>query len=330
MRIVLLLLLFFNIILANQRLIISKFENLKPYYYNHQIVHLKLKTITAESGVLDIEDDLNISTINTINEGDDYITDISFKLNGEFPKFYIKLTKDNQLLDEETIKVDSQLRHLYPPKNFCHVLANNLVVKDTILSVYDNNYNIIYFTILANNGNAEDFSLGYEDEKLYLISEMNNTAIYSYSAIVPKNKRRFNFLYFNLTNESYKDINFIAQLKDERVSTQTDIKPLDTSHLILRDIVGGALIILFLIIYVYRRRIIYLIFVLLITGYVLYINIPKADITLKEGTVVRLLPFKNSTTLFVASYPMKVKVLKEKDGWKKIDFKNQIGWVKDE
>jgi len=330
MRIVLLLFLFFSFLISNEKLIISKFENLKPYYYENQIVNLKLRTIVAERGSLEVRDDLNISTIVTNKNGNDYITDITFKLNKKFPKFYITLSRNDIVLDKYTLKIKSKIRNLYPPKNFCFVLANNLQLKDMVLSIYDDKYNILYFTIFATNANAEDFSLGYKDEKLYLISKIDDVDVYSYSAIIPKNKYNFNFLYFNLREEMYKKISFQAKLKDERVSTQTDIKPLDTSHIILRDIIGVFFIIIFFTIYLYRKRIIYIIFIIIIFGYLLYINVPQADVHLKKGDIIKLLPFKNSTNLAVVVADENVKVLKDKDGWKKIEYKNQIGWVKDE
>ena len=330
MRIVLLLFLFFSFLISNEKLIISKFENLKPYYYENQIVNLRLRTIVAEKGSVDIKDNLDMSTITTTKNGNEYITNISFKLEKKFPKFYITLSRGDEILDKYTLKIKSKIRHLYPPKNFCNVLASNIEIKDMVLSIYDDKYNIIYFTIFATNANAEDFSLGYKDEKLYLISQIDNVDVYSYSAIIPKNKYKFDFLYFNVREEMYKKISFTAKLKDERVSTQTDIKPLDTSHLILRDIIGVFFIILFFIIYLYRRRIIYLIFIFIVFGYLLYINVPKADVKLHKGEVIKLLPFKNSTNLAVVLVDESVKVLKDKDGWKKIEYKNQIGWVKDE
>jgi len=328
MRIILLFLA--SLLFANEKLLIAKFTNLKSYYYNNQIVHLRLKTILAEDGILDVKDDLNISNIYTVNYGDYFISNIDFKLNKRFPVFYIKLLKNNKVLDKEKISIKSKIRKLYPSKDFCNVLANSLQIKDSVLSVYNHNYNIIYFTIVAKDSNAEDFSLGYKNEKIYLISDRNNTFSYSYSAMVPKNKYHFNFVYFNVPLESYKRIKFTLKLKDETISTQTNIKPLNTNYLILRDIIGVAFIILFLIIYLYRRGLIYPIFIIIILGYLVYINIPREDLSLKKGISIKLLPFNNSTTLYITEYPIKVKVLREKDGWKKIDFKNKIGWVKDE
>jgi len=84
MRFLFSILLIFDYIFGGERVLISHFENLKQTYFDNQIVHLKLKTITAENGNISIVSDSPILEINSIKE------DNSTYLSTTFETFHRK------------------------------------------------------------------------------------------------------------------------------------------------------------------------------------------------------------------------------------------------
>jgi len=327
MRIILLFIATF--LFANERLLITKFEDLKPYYYNHQIVNLKLKIISADNGNIKVFDDQN-NTYKVYDNNISYISNISFELNNTFPIFHVALFKNGVLLAQNNILIDSRIRRLYPPKNFCGIVAEDFNISDKILTNYDNMNNMVYWNIHAKNGNLDNFHLNFKNEKLYFLDKNGSSSTYSYSALVPINQYHFSFSYFNVNSEKYKTISFSIKLKNETVSTQTDIKPMSKNNIFIINVLLGIIILLWVVLYIYRRSWIYIILILMSIGAIVFFNMPKKEVVLHKNTAIHILPFEKSTVFVIVNNDTKVKVLMNKDGWNKIEFNKYIGWVKDE
>jgi len=313
------LIIFFAIFLfADEKLIISQFQNLKPFYYKNQFVNLKLKSIVAEGNLSITSNNVTIAT--KTDDNITYYSDINFTLNDKFP--ILKLTlNDGNVTYEENLTINSQIQNLNAPTNFCGVLSNDFKLKNPMLINYDDKFNILSFDI-EGNGNLKDFHLGFDKEKLVPKSKTE----FSYSALVPINKNNFNIVYFNLNN--FKTIPLTLHIKDEKISTQTDIKPMDKSKIYIIDSLLGGVLVLFIALYWYRKKVIYMILIVLAIASLVFFNYPKPTIVLTKGEKIQILPFKNSTVFMVVGIDTKVKVLNEKNGYKKILFNNKIGWVK--
>ena len=327
MRIMFLFLVTF--LFANEKYLIAKFENLQPVYYNHQIVNLKLKIISAKDGNIEVIDDKN-KTYEVKKDKYNYISNINFELNNTFPKFFVLLKENNVTLDEVELNILSKIKTLYTPKKFCGVLAKDLKITDKIMVNYDDSHNIVYWTLTAFNGNIQNFTLKLPKEKLYFLDKNDTMSSYSYSAIVPIDKKDFSFSYFNLDSKKYQIIRFHIEPKNETISTQTDIKPMAKTRLYIINIVLGVIFILILILYIYRKKWIYIILFIMIVAILIILNLPKKEIIVHKGTQIHLLPFKDSTIFIILKNDKKVKVLESKNGYKKIEINKHIGWIKDE
>ena len=329
MRLILLFIATF--LFADEKLLISKFENLQDYYYNHQIVNLKLKIISAQPGAIRVVDDKNI-IYPVHQEGDNYVSNISFELNDKFPTFYVKLLQNGLVVYKETVQIDPETKilPLHPPKDFCGVLANSMKITDKILSAYDDKNNIVYWDILTDNGNIKSFHLNFSNEKLDVLESNGTFVKASYSALVPLHKTDFEFSYFNLKDETYKKIKFHIDLKTDSVSTQTDIKPMTKNNIYIISVLLGVLIVLWIVLFIYRRHWIYIILILLTIAPIVWLNQPKKTIIVHKNVEVHILPFKKSTVFVIVDKDTKVKLLMKKDGWSKIQFGKYIGWIKDE
>ena len=315
MRIIFFIILF-TFSYANESFI-AKFENLKPYYYNHQIVNLKLKIISDSN--VSLRDEFN-NTYSLIDTNNSYIANLSFELNNSFKTFILKIGDY-----EKNITPNVKIKYLHPPKNFCGVLANEFNITDKILANYDKDNNLIYLNIKT-DGNINNFSLGFRNEKIYSVG---NNGIYTYSATLDVGKNNFDIVYFDLNSESYKHIKFFIPLKTEETSTQTDIKPMAKNNKMIINIILSVLVLLWGALYFRKRKITYIILILLALLSLVFLNLPKKEIVLKEGTKVHILPFDKSTVFLIIGVDTKVKVLDTKGSFKKIEFNNHIGWIKD-
>ena len=147
--------------------------------------------------------------------------------------------------------------------------------------------------------------------------------------MVPKHKNSFIINYFNIVNNKYEKISLNAKLNDEKVSTQLDLNPVNKTKIYIIN--GGliGLILLWLLLYYYRVKIIYIILLLITILYLVFLNWPKSEIVLNEKTKIHILPFNNSTVFMVISTPTKVKILDKKNGYEEVEFDKKIGWIKD-
>ncbi len=320
---------FFIFTFADEHLILSKFQDLQKFYYNHQIVNLKLKTISAKNGDIVVSSDYPIVVHTSTDDNITYLSNISFELNNTSPEFNVSLENNGIKLDQINLNLNPEIRNLTPPQNFCGVLAKEINVTNPILSDYNSSKNILYFDISFKDANINDFTFNTKID--FTLKDKNGSnSIYSYSAIVPNNKNSFVITYFNILKNRYENIPINVKLNDEKVSTQVDLNPVNKTRIYIINIILGTLILLWLLLYYYKRKIIYIILIILAIIPIIFLNWPKQEIILEKGEKVHILPFRNSTVFMVLTTPTKVKVINKKNGYKEILFNNKIGWVKDD
>ena len=316
MRIIFLLIPLF--LLSND--LIIKYLNLKPFYYQNQIINLKLKIISPFS-------DLNITSTNNLkikvsNENPFiYIIDSHFK-NTDNPKFiFISSQEINKTIYLNNL-INTKI--LNPIPNFSGVLADELNIS-TPIALKTKEKILLSFTIKCKNCNIRDFHLKNE-ENLTIIN--NNTA--SFIITLPMNTKKLNFYYFNLNTQTFNKISIPIQLKENTISTQTNINPKENNFFTPINILLLIIIALFLILFIIFQKIWILIFPLIIGGYLIFQIFPKGEIYLKKGQKVTILPTKNSTIIYIVNHNQKAKILNTTKSYVQIKINNKIGWVKNE
>ncbi len=300
-----------------------KYQNLKPFYYQNQIIHLKAKIIFSKETNLSVLPTYKVETsLKKINPFL-YKLDIIFKADNS-PENKIFLITDKI----ETINLNSLIKTvpIKKPPLFSNVFAKNLSIINPISSVYKKDRILISFTIKCDECNIEDFSLPITEQNLTL--KTKNEA--SYYAIIPKNKKFFTFYYFNLLQNKFDKITIPIKLKQETISTQTNINPENQTFFTPVNTLLLGIISFFLIIFIIYQRIWILIFPLIIGGYLLFQIIPKGSVILKPNTAIHILPTSKSTVIYETKTPINATILKKTDGYIKVKINNKIGWVKNE
>ncbi len=259
-----------------------------------------------------------------------------------YKTFYFKMLAAQAKLPTIHIQIDTLFAtlpgkeiHATPlkaPKDFCHVLAKKLQLIKHEEVQYNANYNLVVLKLSSILGNLEDFHLPWakkEKVKELDLSFPKTSAIYY--AIVPATLSQLHFSYFNTEKREFRTLRFDIHVKDETVSTQSDIKPAQDKYhllkLILLGVTGGILLALG----IFKRSFLGFLFGVGMLAYMGYMLMPMQKICVKKGSRIYILPTRNSTAFAILPHSKIFLKLNEVDGYAKIKLSNdKIGWVKDE
>lgn len=221
---------------------------------------------------------------------------------------------------------------LNPKKDFSNIIADSFELQEYKTTSYDQNNNIVIFTANATNCDIASFKFSNVlKQGAETIMESYIDSKITYFAVIDKDIEKFSFSYFNLKHNRFINVDIPIIVNDDSVTTQSDLKPKDQSHELLKMQIAAGVAIVGFVIILWRRKYIYLIFVLIPLGYIVYIGLPSKDVCIKEGSKIQLLPVKNGTIF--ETTPSVYHLQKEGDSkdFTKVKLKNEkIGWVKNE
>ncbi len=221
---------------------------------------------------------------------------------------------------------------LNPKKDFSNIIANSFELQDYRTTSYDTNHNIVVFAATATNANIE--TMHFENvykQGMESIENSYETSRITYYVVIDKHLKYFTFSYFNLSKNSYVLVSVPIIVDDDSVATQSDLKPHDQSHDTIKMYIALAISIIGLVIIFFKQKYIYLIFIVLPLGYILYLSMPQKEVCIKKGSNIYLLPVENGT-IFEAT-PQEYHLPREGSvtNFTKVKLQNnKIGWVKNE
>lgn len=124
---------------------------------------------------------------------------------------------------------------LNPRKDFSNILANSLSLVDYKTTIYDNKSNILLFRLQAQHAYLK--AIKFSNVIKQGIESLNDSfedAKLTYYVVIPKEIENFSFSYFNLLENRFRSISIPIIVDDDSVVTQSDLKPKDQSHEILK------------------------------------------------------------------------------------------------
>lgn len=218
---------------------------------------------------------------------------------------------------------------LTPPSTFANVLADKFTIVNYKTTAYDQDNNIVIFTVKASRCNIGNFSLanalkqGFES-KLPNVGESQMT----YYAVIPNTEQALTFSYFDLQKQRYEALSIPIVVDDDTVSTQSDLSPTDERHTELKiaaaAVVGGILIGF----YYWRRQKYYLIASVLPMFYVVFALLPNQQICVKKDAPVYLLPMNHGTVFEMILEEQHLESEKEVGDFIKVQLsENKVGWI---
>ncbi len=218
---------------------------------------------------------------------------------------------------------------LTPPSSFANVLADKFTIVNYKTTAYDQDNNIVIFTVKASRCNIGNFSLanaikqGFES-KLPNVGESQMT----YYAIIPNTEQSLTFSYFNLQKQRYESLAIPIVVDDDTVSTQGDLSPTDERHTGLK--VGAAAVVgsILIALYYWRRQKYYLIASVLPMFYVVFALLPNQQICVKKDAPVYLLPMNHGTVFEMTLEEEHLQAEKEVGDFIKVHLnENKVGWI---
>lgn len=232
-------------------------------------------------------------------------------------------------VSESLIGTSLNASSLNPPSTYANVLADSFKVIGYKTTAYNQESNIVVFTVKATRCNIATFSLvnalkqGFESK----VPNVNESTM-TYYAIIPNTEQSLEFSIFNLKKNRYELISIPIVVDDDTVSTQSDLSPTDARHTELK--VGAAAIVgvIFIALYYWRRQKWLLIASVLPLFYVVFALLPNNNVCVKKGAPIHLLPIKNGTVFETTAEEQSFEVENSVGEFKKIHLDdNTLGWV---
>lgn len=218
---------------------------------------------------------------------------------------------------------------LSPPSGYANVLAEKFTIINYKTTAYNNESNVVIFTVKASRCNINDFRIpnaikqGFES-KLSNVGESQMT----YYVIIPNSEQSLNFSYFNLQKQRYEALSIPIIVDDDTVSTQSDLSPTDARHTELK--VAAALVVVVILggLFYWRREKWYLYASALPMFYIVFALLPNQDICVKKDAPIYLLPIKNGTIFEMTLQEEHLEAEKEVGDFIKVHLSDgKVGWV---
>lgn len=231
-------------------------------------------------------------------------------------------------LEGEALNVIS----LNPKSDFSNIIANAFDIQEFKTTSYDATHNIVVFVATAKNCDIGALKLsGVHKQGIESLTNSFTDAKITYYAIIDKSLQTLSFSYFNLEKNKFMLIHIPIIVSDDSVTTQSDLKPKDQSNDLLKMGAAATVALIAFIIILWRRRYIYLIFIVLPLAYILSLSLPSKEVCVKEGAAIYLLPMSNGTVFEQAPREYHLQKESQIKGWTKVQLQDQkIGWVKNE
>ncbi len=224
------------------------------------------------------------------------------------------------------------IKQLHPPTDFCGVLAKKFHIQKYQAIQYNKNNNLVMLKIEVLEGNAEDFHLPFALKEEIKESNLTFPSLtILYYAIVPASLSQLRFSYFDTTTREFKKLFFDIKVKDESVSTQSDIRPAEDKNKVVKITLFSALGVLALLWAFWKRGLFLALLGIASLGYAIYLSIPLQKVCVKQGTKIYILPTKNSTIFRINEHQKEYTKLNEVGEYIKIKLsQDRIGWIKNE
>ena len=244
------------------------------------------------------------------------------------PMLFIDSTFDNITLNEKQIPVVKLEKN---PK-FSSVLATSFKIKSQQVSNYDDKNHMVTLMVEAYEANIEDMTLNNVKEfGIDNLKREQAKVTAEFYAILPRTQKELVFSYYNTIKKRFIEIKIPVKVVNASVTTQSDLNPKVDAFERLKRYTLIALSLFFIIMFVWKRDLFYLILGVISMITLLTFYIPHKKICVKQGSPLYILPTSTSTIGTRVEYRLESMLLGERGKYKKIEYKKGIiGWIKDE
>ncbi|WP_321313921.1 hypothetical protein [Halarcobacter sp.] len=325
--------------------------NHPKHIYKNQRFEIKIKALITRNNFDTIKtnfiNDISMTPLNEDTQWEQdpdnpntYTNTFYFKAyeeNFKMPDIVVSLYDGTQLVETRVLtSMDITFSQIAKgDEKFTNVIAKDFTLVASKSKQYTNKEALTILDIEAFESNLEDFNIqNIEDQGFTLIEDEYPKQHIIYYVVIPIHKKEISFTYYNTTINKLQTVKVPVVFTEELVSTQTDLNPNNSSFEFYKKVFVGVLALLFLLLFIWKRRYYILVLFLITTIVFIVFAMPNKTVRLKTNSVIYILPTKNSTIFRKVSTEMIVEDMKKRNGFIKIMFKsgneNYIGWVKEE
>ncbi|KPH53418.1 hypothetical protein HPU229334_05725 [Helicobacter pullorum] len=311
--------------------------------YVNQIIPIEMKLlIFSDYSNITTNFILENESIEVLNPNEKWILNQDSSLKNTFyfkikqpsytiPKIEVVVKTNEGEAKEATQAIEGKAIVLERKGVYSQVVAQDLQILDTKITSYDSQNNLVVLQIQGNMANLFDFHLAaYSQQGIESKSGDYKESVIFYYVIVPKSLEVLSFDYFNIQSKKYVELQVENLSQDDRISTQSDIKPKNTLQ-IYKILAAIFLAIVFFGLYFYKRKIIFLILGICVLAVLFYLLSIKTAVSLKPDAEIRIQPTFNSTIILKTKDVIEVKILADRHGYYKVLLEDErIGWVKED
>ncbi len=327
------------------KILYLQFDKIPTRVINGEIFSVTLKTLSTVKFFTDITYKLsNIHGIKLLNEipyrekGSRYYYDTFYFLTTSYaatvPDFTATLHNYDDTIYKDTMLKGKKLTvvTLNPKEDFSNIIANSFELSEYKTSIYDDKHNIIVFVATATNTDISTFDLQNAFKQgIESITESHFDSRIVYYAVIDKEITDFSFSYFNTISNKFITLSIPIIVSDDSVTTQSDLKPKDQSRNRLKMTIAAVVASVAFLFILWRKRYVYLIFIIVPLVYIAYLAKPSKDVCIKVGAEIYLLPVHNGTIFERTSSKYYLQKEGSVTGFVKVKLKNEkIGWVRNE
>ncbi|MEA1891598.1 MAG: hypothetical protein U9N33_02670 [Campylobacterota bacterium] len=321
------------------------FQKIPKRVIKGEIFSITLKTLSTVQYFTDITYELtNQKGLKLLND----FPDRDFDSKYYYDTFYFLTTSSSAVIPNFTAHLHDYNENIYKPttlfgkklnvvtlnpkKNFSNIIADSFKLLHYKTSSYDNKHNIVVFIATAHNSDITAFHLqNIFKQGIESVEESYRDSKIVYYSVIDKKIQNFSFSYFNLKKNRFMLVNIPIIVVDDSVTTQSDLKPTDQSREKLKMSIAAAIAFISFGFILWRKKYIYLVFIIIPLIYIVYIAKPSQEVCIKVGSDIHLLPVNNGTIFEKTATRYYLPKEGSVKNFVKVKLKNEkIGWVKNE
>ncbi|AQW82729.1 SH3 domain-containing protein [Campylobacter pinnipediorum] len=247
--------------------------------------------------------------------------------------FNLKLIRNEEVFQEGNMNIFlPKLKQLKTQNDYNNIVADLLEVKKFKTTKFDDTNNIMIVELYGKNINMASF---YIDNKNIIkqgvdtiAGDFGSQSAY-YFAVFKPNKKTLDFSYYNLVRGKFDSFSLPVSIEDDEISTQIGLNPKQSDIVFYKNSVIYILGLIFFIIFLIKRKVIYFILFLIFAAIGFYSYNPFRNAVLNKNVNVKILPTINSTIFYTTQTDENVEILLYVDDYVKVLFHDgKIGWVK--
>jgi len=327
-----------------EKTIFLSYEKIPKKVYVGEVFEVKVKAIIANADFEEISTEFtneqNLSIINPDAKWQWFSDNIFYNtfymkannLTSKLPHITLNIYFRGNPIDNSLLKAATpSIIKLNGTNEFSNVIAKSLKIKKIKTSQFDDKSLIIVLEIEAEQSNLSDFSLKNVIRD-GIDSSIDNLPFYKifYYAIIPDYQKKFEFTYFNSLSNKFEKFSLPIVVTDDKISTQIDLNPAQSSLQIYIDGLYGIIAIILISLFIRRRKITYIVFLVVLISLFVYDKNPLNSIKIEQNTHIKILPTQKSTVFYITNRTLYAQVLDKKNKYTKVLLPNgKIGWIDD-